>query len=210
MPGNVTGIKINSMVNLSHLFYADDAIFLGQWSELNIDSWDGKNAASNFGCLVLNSIHLMGTRSWGYIQEASWKKKESGQGVINRLSRWKMKLRSIGGHAHIFLSPCLIAQKVGLVILILEMSLLTQVIKAIYGEDGKYEQGWFYSHPMNRGKGETRGSSGPTFLDNSFRRKARSGIEEMQLNSLAEISRMTTLVPCEDRYVWTLESDGVL
>ncbi|GJW65229.1 hypothetical protein Tco_0117113 [Tanacetum coccineum] len=40
-------------------------------------------------------------------------------------------------------------------------------------------------------------------LDNSFRRKARSGIEEMQLNSLAEISRMTTLVPCEDRYRWT-------
>ncbi|GJY09368.1 RNA-directed DNA polymerase, eukaryota [Tanacetum coccineum] len=27
--------------------------------------------------------------------------------------------------------------------------------------------------------------------------------------ALAEISRMTTLVPCEDRYVWTLESDGV-
>ncbi|GKB91091.1 hypothetical protein Tco_0963363, partial [Tanacetum coccineum] len=39
-------------------------------------------------------------------------------------------------------------------------------------------------------------------LDNSFRRKARSEIEEMQLNSLAEISRTTTLVPCEDRYVW--------
>ncbi|GKF58626.1 hypothetical protein Tco_0172163, partial [Tanacetum coccineum] len=46
-------------------------------------------------------------------------------------------------------------------------------------------------------------------LDNSFRRKTRSRIEEMQLNSLAEISRMTTLVPCEDPYVWTLESDGV-
>ncbi|GJR47638.1 nucleotide-binding alpha-beta plait domain-containing protein [Tanacetum coccineum] len=28
--GLFTGIKINSMVNLSHLFYADDAIFLGQ------------------------------------------------------------------------------------------------------------------------------------------------------------------------------------
>ncbi|GJT91338.1 hypothetical protein Tco_1080183 [Tanacetum coccineum] len=47
-------------------------------------------------------------------------------------------------------------------------------------------------------------------LDNSFRRKARSGIEKMQLNSLVVISRMTTLVPCEDRYVWTLESDGGL
>ncbi|GJX94427.1 hypothetical protein Tco_0349013, partial [Tanacetum coccineum] len=33
--------------------------------------------------------------------------------------------------------------------------------------------------------------------------------EEKQLNSLAEISQMTTLVLCEDRYVWTLESDGV-
>ncbi|GJT98053.1 RNA-directed DNA polymerase, eukaryota [Tanacetum coccineum] len=30
--GLFTGININSMVNLSHLFYADDAIFLGQWS----------------------------------------------------------------------------------------------------------------------------------------------------------------------------------
>ncbi|GKA78156.1 RNA-directed DNA polymerase, eukaryota, partial [Tanacetum coccineum] len=83
--GLFTGIKINSMVNLSHLFYADDAIFLGQWSELNIDSLvrvldcffrasglrinmckskimgvnveDGmvKNAASKLGCLVLKT-----------------------------------------------------------------------------------------------------------------------------------------------------------
>ncbi|GKF56051.1 hypothetical protein Tco_0166391, partial [Tanacetum coccineum] len=34
-------------------------------------------------------------------------------------------------------------------------------------------------------------------------------VELKRCNSLAEISRMTTLVPCEDRYVWTLESDGV-
>nr|GEY73357.1 RNA-directed DNA polymerase, eukaryota [Tanacetum cinerariifolium] len=46
-------------------------------------------------------------------------------------------------------------------------------------------------------------------LDNSFRRRVRSGIEEMQYNSLVEISRMNTLVQCEDRYVWTLESDEV-
>nr|GEY59785.1 nucleotide-binding alpha-beta plait domain-containing protein [Tanacetum cinerariifolium] len=75
--------EINYMVNLSHLFYVDDAIFLGQWSELNIDSLvqvlecffgasglrinmckskimgdnvvDGKvkNAAVKLGCLVL-------------------------------------------------------------------------------------------------------------------------------------------------------------
>ena len=46
-------------------------------------------------------------------------------------------------------------------------------------------------------------------LDNSFRRQARSGIEMMQLNSLAEISRTATLVPREDRFIWSLEGDGV-
>ncbi|GJZ48814.1 hypothetical protein Tco_0603004 [Tanacetum coccineum] len=32
------GINLSSTVNLSHLFYADDAIFIGQWNELNIDT----------------------------------------------------------------------------------------------------------------------------------------------------------------------------
>ncbi|GKD19602.1 RNA-directed DNA polymerase, eukaryota, partial [Tanacetum coccineum] len=36
--GLFSGINLNSMVNLSHLFYADDAIFIGQWSETNIDT----------------------------------------------------------------------------------------------------------------------------------------------------------------------------
>nr|GEY11992.1 RNA-directed DNA polymerase, eukaryota [Tanacetum cinerariifolium] len=83
--GLFTGIKSNSMVSLSYLLYADDAIFIGQWSELNIDALvqvlecfyrasglkinmckskimgvnvdDGKiqNAASKLGCLVLKT-----------------------------------------------------------------------------------------------------------------------------------------------------------
>lgn len=36
--GLFNGINISSTVNLSHLFYADDAIFIGQWNELNIDT----------------------------------------------------------------------------------------------------------------------------------------------------------------------------
>ncbi|GJZ90317.1 nucleotide-binding alpha-beta plait domain-containing protein [Tanacetum coccineum] len=30
------GIKLGSLVNLSHMFYADDAVFVGEWSESNI------------------------------------------------------------------------------------------------------------------------------------------------------------------------------
>ncbi|GJS01930.1 RNA-directed DNA polymerase, eukaryota [Tanacetum coccineum] len=125
--GLFTGIKINSMVNLSHLFYADDAIFLGQWSELNIDSlvrvldcffWasglrinmckskimgvnveDGmvKNAASKLGCLVLKTpFTYLGTKVGGNMsRKQAWK--EVVDKVLSRLSRWKMKLLSIGG-----------------------------------------------------------------------------------------------------------------
>nr|GEV78602.1 RNA-directed DNA polymerase, eukaryota, reverse transcriptase zinc-binding domain protein [Tanacetum cinerariifolium] len=39
-------------------------------------------------------------------------------------------------------------------------------------------------------------------------RIVRSGVEEAQFNSLLEILQVTTLAPCEDRYRWTLESDG--
>ncbi|GJY55047.1 RNA-directed DNA polymerase, eukaryota [Tanacetum coccineum] len=34
--GSFTGIKIDSSVTLSHLFYADDAIFIGEWSRDNL------------------------------------------------------------------------------------------------------------------------------------------------------------------------------
>nr|GEW23231.1 RNA-directed DNA polymerase, eukaryota [Tanacetum cinerariifolium] len=45
-------------------------------------------------------------------------------------------------------------------------------------------------------------------LDTSFRRIARSGIEETQFNSMVEIVKATSLMPCDDRYTWSLENDG--
>ncbi|GJY22668.1 RNA-directed DNA polymerase, eukaryota, reverse transcriptase zinc-binding domain protein [Tanacetum coccineum] len=360
--GLFTGIKINSMVNLSHLFYADDAIFLGQWSELNIDSLvrvldcffrasglrinmckskimgvnveDGmvKNAASKLGCLVFKTpFTYLGTKVGGNMsRKQAWK--EVVDKVLSRLSRWKMKLLSIGGrltllksvlgsmpifHMSIFKVPSSILKslesirsrffngqdpksnkaswvkwnkvltpkdKGGLGVSSLfalnrglmlkwvwrfysqKCSLWTKVIKAIYGEDGNLNKdvsggvrtcwtsivhevrvlqgrginvadyirlklgngentrfwvdNWYEGgvikelfprmFALELNKNATVSSKlNASSLDNSFRRKARSGIEEMQLNSLVEISRMTTLVPCEDRYVWTLESDGV-
>ncbi|GJZ30560.1 RNA-directed DNA polymerase, eukaryota [Tanacetum coccineum] len=360
--GLFTGIKINSMVNLSHLFYADDAIFLGQWSELNIDSLvrvldcffrasglrinmckskimgvnveDGmvKNAASKLGCLVLKTpFTYLGTKVGGNMsRKQAWK--EVVDKVLSRLSRWKMKLLSIGGrltllksvlgsmpifHMSIFKVPSSILKslesirsrffngqdpksnkaswvkwnkvltpkdKGGLGVSSLfalnrglmlkwvwrfysqKCSLWTKVIKAIYGEDGNLNKdvsggvrtcwtsivhevrvlqgrginvadyirlklgngentrfwvdNWYeggvikelfprmFALELNK-NANVSSKLNASSLDNSFRRKARNRIEEMQLNSLAEISRMTTLVPCKDCYVWMLESDGV-
>ncbi|GKB43953.1 RNA-directed DNA polymerase, eukaryota, reverse transcriptase zinc-binding domain protein [Tanacetum coccineum] len=66
--GMFTGIKLSSSLNISHLFYADDAIFLGQWNDSNIDTLVHvmecfyrdriKSSASKLGCLVLNTPFL--------------------------------------------------------------------------------------------------------------------------------------------------------
>nr|GEX48390.1 RNA-directed DNA polymerase, eukaryota [Tanacetum cinerariifolium] len=45
-------------------------------------------------------------------------------------------------------------------------------------------------------------------LDNSFCWRVKSGVEESQFNSLLEIVQLINLVPCEDRYFWSLDSEG--
>nr|GEV77150.1 RNA-directed DNA polymerase, eukaryota, reverse transcriptase zinc-binding domain protein [Tanacetum cinerariifolium] len=44
-------------------------------------------------------------------------------------------------------------------------------------------------------------------LDNSFYGRVRSGAEESKFNSLLEIVQVINLVPCKDRYFWSLESE---
>nr|GFC61151.1 RNA-directed DNA polymerase, eukaryota [Tanacetum cinerariifolium] len=125
--GLFTGIKLNSMLSLSHLFYADDANFIGQWSELNIDTLvqvlkcfyrasglrinmckskimgvnveDGKIqiAAFKLGCLVLKTPFTYLGTKVG----ENMSRKEAWKGVVDkvlsRLSKWKRKTLSIGG-----------------------------------------------------------------------------------------------------------------
>nr|GFA19154.1 RNA-directed DNA polymerase, eukaryota, reverse transcriptase zinc-binding domain protein [Tanacetum cinerariifolium] len=46
-------------------------------------------------------------------------------------------------------------------------------------------------------------------LDNSFRRKTRGGVEQVQYNALSDLVHAVTLVPLSDRWVWSLKSLGV-
>ncbi|GKA99799.1 RNA-directed DNA polymerase, eukaryota, partial [Tanacetum coccineum] len=359
--GLFTGINLNSMVSLSHLFYADDAIFIGQWSELNIDTLvqvlecfyrasglrinmckskimginveDGKiqNAASKLGCLVLKTpFTYLGTKvGENMSRKEAWK--EVVDKVLSRLSKWKIKTLSIGGrftllksvlgsmpifHMSIFKVPSYVLKtlesirsrffngqdhksrkaswvkwdnvltskdKGGLGVSSLyalnrglmfkwiwrfysqKSSLWTRVIKAIHGDEGKldkdvivggqtcwmsivkearslkgtgisvvdlirlklgngdsssfWDDNWYaggvikdlfprlYALELHKHVTVRMKLMEPSF-DNSFRRRVRSGAEESQFNSLLEIVQAITLVPCEDRYFWSLESDG--
>ena len=121
------GIKLSTSLTLSHLFYADDAMFVGQWCDTNIDTLlhvlecfyyasglkinmckskimgvhvddtKVKNAASKLGCLILKIPFLYLGTKVGRSMSCVHEWKEVVDKVRSRLSRWKMNMLSIGG-----------------------------------------------------------------------------------------------------------------
>nr|GEX16484.1 RNA-directed DNA polymerase, eukaryota [Tanacetum cinerariifolium] len=115
-------------------------------------------------------------------------------------------------------------------------SLWTRVIKAIHGDDGKLDKDvivrgqtyWtsivkearylkggvikelfprLYDLELHKHATVRMKLMAPS-LDNSFRRRVISGAEESQFKSLLKIVHVINLVPYEDRYFWSLESEG--
>nr|GEZ37079.1 RNA-directed DNA polymerase, eukaryota, reverse transcriptase zinc-binding domain protein [Tanacetum cinerariifolium] len=156
--GMFHGIKLDGSMNLSHMFYADDAVFVGQWSENNIctlvhvlecfhrvselkinmskskilgvhmNNVKVSRAVNKLGCLVLKTPFLyLGSFVGGAIHQLQgWN--DIVDRVRRRLSKWKMKMFSIGGILTLVKSE-------------LDTSLWARVIKAIHGGDGNIGAG---------------------------------------------------------------------
>nr|GEX63523.1 RNA-directed DNA polymerase, eukaryota, reverse transcriptase zinc-binding domain protein [Tanacetum cinerariifolium] len=94
--GLFQGIVLNSSTQLSHLFFADDVVFMGQWNSNNIDTiihvLKCFHLASGLN-INLGKSKLMGIavndviNAWDDIVDK----------LVVRLSKWKMKTLSIGG-----------------------------------------------------------------------------------------------------------------
>nr|GEV33220.1 RNA-directed DNA polymerase, eukaryota [Tanacetum cinerariifolium] len=125
--GMFTGIKLCSSLNLSRLFYADDAMFVGQWCDSNIstlvhvlecfhrasglkinmskskilgihvEALKVEQAASKLGCLILNTPFTYLGTKVGCSMSRLNDWDEVVEKVMSRLSKWKMKSLSIGG-----------------------------------------------------------------------------------------------------------------
>nr|GEY59362.1 RNA-directed DNA polymerase, eukaryota [Tanacetum cinerariifolium] len=125
--GLFKGIKLGSSVSISHIFYADDAVFVGQWCESNIntlvhvlecfyrasglrinlsksklmglhvDSDKVNGAAIKLGCFTFKTpFTYLGSTVGGFMSRIqAWE--EVVERVKSRLSKWKMKILSIGG-----------------------------------------------------------------------------------------------------------------
>nr|GEZ27011.1 RNA-directed DNA polymerase, eukaryota [Tanacetum cinerariifolium] len=125
--GLFNGIVLGPTLQLSHMFYADDAIFVGQWSNANIDTLvlvlecfhraSGKRinmnkskimgisveedkvdiAASKIGCLILKSPFSYLGSKVGGLMSHIQSWNEVVDRVYTHLSKWKMKTLSIEG-----------------------------------------------------------------------------------------------------------------
>ncbi|GJT88088.1 RNA-directed DNA polymerase, eukaryota [Tanacetum coccineum] len=125
--GMFHGIKLGGTLNLSHMFYADDAVFVGEWSDNNIatlvhvldcfhkvsglkinmnksklmgthvDHDKVTRAANKLGCQILKAPFLY----HGSYVGGNMHRLKSWDDIIGRvrrrLSNWKMKMLSIGG-----------------------------------------------------------------------------------------------------------------
>nr|GEV98433.1 RNA-directed DNA polymerase, eukaryota, reverse transcriptase zinc-binding domain protein [Tanacetum cinerariifolium] len=125
--GLFKGIEIALSLNLSHMFYADDAIFMGQWSESNIDiivklldcfnrasglriymtkskllgisveDDKVKQAVAKIGCNTLKTPFSYLGSKVGGCMSRIQSWNETIKRMACRLSKWKLKTLSIGG-----------------------------------------------------------------------------------------------------------------
>nr|GEU38675.1 RNA-directed DNA polymerase, eukaryota, reverse transcriptase zinc-binding domain protein [Tanacetum cinerariifolium] len=87
------GIKIDPTLSISHLFYADDAVFIGVGvaSDLIID------AAGFIGCSIMKApFKYLGVLVGGNMSKTNAWDETVGK-VKSRLSKWKLNTLSIGG-----------------------------------------------------------------------------------------------------------------
>nr|GEZ38711.1 RNA-directed DNA polymerase, eukaryota [Tanacetum cinerariifolium] len=125
--GLFKGICLNGSVSISHLFYADDAMFIGEWSDANLRGIINilkcfflasglqininksqvlvvgvprlivERAASSFGCSILQNQF----RYLGVMVGGCMSRNKEWANVVlklrSRLSKWKVKTLSIGG-----------------------------------------------------------------------------------------------------------------
>ncbi|GKB81652.1 RNA-directed DNA polymerase, eukaryota, partial [Tanacetum coccineum] len=99
--GLFKGILLEGSLSISHLFYADDALFIGEWSDTNL-----RGIINILKCFFLASglkINIQKCQLLGVgvmVGDCMSRHKAWGDTVLklnSRLSKWKVKTLSIGG-----------------------------------------------------------------------------------------------------------------
>nr|GEV17373.1 RNA-directed DNA polymerase, eukaryota, reverse transcriptase zinc-binding domain protein [Tanacetum cinerariifolium] len=231
------GINLSPLVNLSHMFYADNAVFVGQWCDSNINTlvhvleclFQASGLRINMCKKSIRCYFFIGHElnsnkaSWVRWKSVLASKEKGGLGVsslyaLNRglMMKWVWRFYSK------------------------KESLWARVIKAIYGDDGQVRkvskagsrscwrnivnevrilsnQGIKVLDYMliKLGNEESMAFWDDNWiggkvlkLENSLRRSIRGGVEQVQFNELSDMLQSVSLMPYSDRWVWSLKGSG--
>ncbi|GJX59098.1 RNA-directed DNA polymerase, eukaryota, reverse transcriptase zinc-binding domain protein [Tanacetum coccineum] len=101
--GMFRGISMGLSLHLSHLFYADDAVFMGHWSDSNIDTIVQvlecfyHASAAEIGCATLKApFSYLRSKVGGLMSRVQYWNKIVNN-LVTRLPNWKMNTLSISG-----------------------------------------------------------------------------------------------------------------
>nr|GEW37399.1 RNA-directed DNA polymerase, eukaryota [Tanacetum cinerariifolium] len=219
--GVFTGIKIDSSITLSHLFYADDAVFIGEWTRDNLNSimhilWcfsllsglsinlkksqllgvgilvtNVLDAASSIGCSVMHTTF----NYLGIIVGGNMSSIKQWDDSINklkkRLSNWKLKTLSIGGRLTLLKSVLGSTP-------IYNMSLY-KVPKTVLNSMESIRRNFF--------NGIRKGEKKIAWV--KWTKVLAGGLESMQLSQLLDLLDSVILSSSEDRWVRDLNGEGL-
>ncbi|GJX98096.1 RNA-directed DNA polymerase, eukaryota [Tanacetum coccineum] len=230
--GIFTGVRIDPSTMISHLFYADDVVFIGEWSQDNL-----KGIMHSLRCFSLLSglsINIKKSHLLGVGIPASY---------VNFLTQWKLfdgtffngtqdderkitwvkwtkvlaskKQGGLGVSSFYALNRALLVKWVWR-FLSRDNSLWAQIIHAIHGLNGQelstsHSSTWSsIVKEINILKTQecTVADKMAASFTSSFRRKVRGRAESLQLTQILDLLGTVILSNIEDRWIWDLNGDG--
>nr|GEV85738.1 RNA-directed DNA polymerase, eukaryota [Tanacetum cinerariifolium] len=210
--GIFTGVRIDSSRMISHLFYADDVVFIGEWSHDNLK-----------GIMVGGNMSLV--KAWD----------DTVDKIKGRLSKWKLKTLSIEGRLTLLKSVLgstpiynMSLYKVPKTMLNSMEAIHRNFFNGIHDDERKelsasHSSTWsFILKEINTLKAQgvelishckirvgNVADKMNAHLTSSFRRTVRGGTESLQLAHLLDLLGPVILSNIEDRWIWDMNGDGV-
>nr|GFB54053.1 RNA-directed DNA polymerase, eukaryota [Tanacetum cinerariifolium] len=181
--GLYKGIQVDESLTLSHLFYADDAVFIGKWDKTNINV-----IISVLNCFFLASGLKINLHKRNLMGIDIPRKDVFMAANSIRCTTLMVPFNYLGVKVRRFITN--------------DSSLWYRCIKAIYGDRGALDS------PETNKHASVAAKFRDTSMFASFRRVLRGGLEEEQFQLLVDKAAPVILFNIKDRWVWTLDSGG--